>query len=224
MLLCLNLPRGSDAPEDPHLSSPQSSSLWKIAPNAAQFLPLHLPLLLPTVTYLGSHFPSGPLQTACVGLFVNNLSRNIRVWGENTEFFTQAARASEAAGAGGMLCLGSLAGAVRPEEEGRRHQESLEPPAGHGRGHCGMAESLEHSWECGQVPLCKVFPSPAEKGMLVCCSSRANYRKQRCFVVVVLFSFSLLIFFFFSGQLSTSLKCFNEEILTAGRSGDEKQS
>lgn len=87
-----------------------------------------------------------------------------------------------------------------------------------------MAESLEHSWECGHVPLCKVFPSPAEKGMLVCCSSRANYRKQRCFVVVVLFSFSLLIFFFFSGQLSTSLKCFNEEILTAGRSGDEKQS
>lgn len=34
------------------------------------------------------------------------------------EFFTQAARASEAAGAGGQLCSGRLAGPLRPEKEG----------------------------------------------------------------------------------------------------------
>lgn len=158
MLLCLNLPRGLYALEDPHLPRPTPSSLQKLPPNAAQPFPLHLPLLLPAVTYLGSHFASGPLQAACVGLFVNNLSRNIRVWGKNMELFTQAARASEAAGAGGQLCPGRLAGPWRPEEEGRGHQESLEPPGGDGRGHWGTAESLEHAWQCGHVPLCKVFP------------------------------------------------------------------
>lgn len=128
-------PKSSDALEDPHLPNPTPSFLWKIPSNAAQRFPLHLPLLLPTVTYLGSHFTSGPLQAACEGLFVNNLSRNIRVWGKNMEFFTQAARASEAAGAGGQLCPRRLAAPWRPEDEGREHQESLEPPGGDDRGH-----------------------------------------------------------------------------------------
>lgn len=200
VLLCLNLPRGSDALEDPHLPSPTPSSLWKTPLNSAQPFPLHLPLLLPTVTYLGSHFTSGPLQAACVGLFVNNLSRNIRVWGKNMEFFTQAARASEAAGAGGQLCPGRLAGPLRPEEEGRGHQESLEPLGGDGR---GMAESLKHAWKCGQVPLCKVFPSWVQrKGCWFAAYPEQICRKQWWFLLMLLFSLSpsqfYFIFFFWS--------------------------
>lgn len=97
-----------------------------------------------------------------------------------------------------------------------------------------MAEATErwqNPWNTlGNVGmcLCAKFSLPflgAEKRVLVCCPSRANLQEMTVVVVVVVvFSFSLSIFIFFFGQLSTSLKCFNEEILTAGRSGDEKQS
>lgn len=91
-----------------------------------------------------------------------------------------------------------------------------------------MAESLEHAWECGHVPLCKVFPSLLgcrEKGagLLPIQSKFAGNDRGCCCCCCFLF-LPLNFFFFFFGQLSTSLKCFNEEILTAGRSGDEKQS
>lgn len=94
-----------------------------------------------------------------------------------------------------------------------------------------MAEATEgwqNPWNTlGNVGMClcakfSLLFLGAEKRVLVCCPSRANLQEMTV-VVVVVFSFSLSIFFFF-GQLSTSLKCFNEEILTAGRSGDEKQS
>lgn len=94
-----------------------------------------------------------------------------------------------------------------------------------------MAEATEgwqNPWNTlGNVGmcLCAKFSLPflgAEKGGLVCCPSKGNLQETTVVVVIVVFSFSLSIFFF--GQLSTSLKCFNEEILTAGRSGDEKQS
>lgn len=233
MLLHWSLPKGG--PGGPHLHSPTPPSLWEILPKhtLAPSPPPSPPVLCYFFGFTLLRFSARPRRQPAQGLFVNKLSINIPFWGKRVSFARRLlgpARWQEmgdASAPGGWWgCLG--------REEGCRQQKSKKPRRRSCEGFPSLAGSFatEDGWQsppeqargCGDVLLCKPFPyrlgwSESAVGLL---RIQSNFAESNgAFYCCCCFLFLPLNFF---GQWSTSLKCFNEEIPTAERSGDEKRS